>query len=116
MMETLIQAILNRIEQEMDRLYFNTNQKKLVSPFQDTGAEYSNDIFTVRAYYWGDDDDVINLPNFQYKDFECYWYKHNMRGLTWKYKGKRDCNIPTSFIIKMLDDCFKSMRKDFGKK
>jgi hypothetical protein len=116
-MELLIQAVLNRIEQEMDRLYYNANQKELVSPFQNTGAEYSNDTFTVRAYYWGEDDDLIKLPNFKYKDFECSWYKHSMRGLTWKYNGVLNCkDIPLQFFIQMLNDCFDSMWEDFKKK
>ena len=38
-------------------------------------------LFTLRPFYWGDDDDVYALPNFVYKpwDYQIEWYKYPMR-------------------------------------
>lgn len=113
--DLLIQAILNRIEDELCRQYWNKNQEDMMSPFQNTGNEYSNDTFTVRAHYWGDDEDRINLPNFEYKNFKCYWYKHSMRSLCWYYNNIRDVIPPLEFLNAMLNDCFDSMERDFHK-
>lgn len=109
-MEKLIEAIMDKIEYEMSRLYWNNNQERMNSPFQNTGEVYQNDTFTVRAYYWGDDEYVSKLPNFEYKNFKCWWYKHSHRGLYWSYY---DDDIPTSFLTTMLDECYKSLEHDF---
>ena len=104
----LIQSILNRIHREMDRLYWNKYQKEMSSPFDNTGEEYYNDTFIVRAYYWGDDES--NLPNFEYPGFEAYWYKHSSRGLT--VYSENDLTL--EFLTNMLNDCMIALRKDFG--
>jgi len=111
--EDLIKAMLNYIDDELRRLYWNKFQEEIDSPFQNTGNSYMNDTFYVRAYYWGDDEDKIRQPNFQYKKFKCYWYKHSMRGLEWEYKGERNCYISTDFLSKMLEDIIRSLRVDF---
>lgn len=113
-MEYLVQAVLDRIDAEMKRLYWNLHQEDMDSPFENTGNSYVNDTFSVHAYYWGDDESVALYPNFRYKDFECYWYKHSHRGLVWSYKGERNVEVPSGYLAQMLDDCFMSMRKDFG--
>lgn len=42
---------------------------------------FENDTFVVRAYYWGEDEDIAALPNFVYKPtgLEIKWYKYPMR-------------------------------------
>lgn len=112
--ELLLQAVLGRINQEMERLYWNANQKELESPFFNSGTEYKDDIFEVHAYYWGDDESLINRPNFKYGDFECTWYKHYLRGLDWSFRGDRDVEISANFLEQMLEDCFASMRQYYG--
>ena len=113
MSEYLIQAVLNRIENEMARLYWNNNQKDILSPFGNYGTEYSNDVFTVRAYNWNEDND--NLPNFEYKNFKVWWYKHSMRGLNWEYNCGKNVLPQAQFFTNMLEDCINSMIKDFKK-
>lgn len=46
-----------------------------------TGATFDNDIFTIRPYYWGDDESIAELPNFIYKpsNIEINWYKYPLR-------------------------------------
>lgn len=111
--ELLLSAVLIAIKDELERCYWNANQKSIESPFDNTGAEYTNDVFTVRAYYWGDDEELVNLPNFEYDGLECYWYKYATRGLTWRYKGGRMAAIPADFLANMLDKCFKAIQADF---
>lgn len=102
----LIRAVLDAIRKEMDRLYWNKYQKVMDSPFDNTGEAYKNETFSVSAYDWDDDSE----PNFTYKGFEVYWYKHSNRCVcAWC-----DCHITTKYLSKMLNDCIESLRKDFG--
>ena len=107
----LFQAILDYIRKEMDRLYWNKYQEEMNSPFDNTGAAYSNDTFSVMAYYWGDDDDLIQQPNFKYKDIEIRWYKHSNRGMSVTTQH------PISYedLVIMVNDCVESLRRDFKK-
>lgn len=106
----LVQAVLNRIRNEMDRLYFNKYQKEMNSPFDNTGESYETSVFSVRAYSWSDDEEEQRKPNFQYGDFTAEWYKHSGRGTCVTSKAE----ITADFLAKMLEDCFEAMRKDFG--
>lgn len=42
---------------------------------------FGNDVFEIRPYYWGDNDEVFQLPNFIYKpeNIEIRWYKYPFR-------------------------------------
>lgn len=110
-MELLMEAIMDKIENEMDRLYWNKYQKDMESPFQNTGAEYSNETFTVRAYNWNGND----LPNFEYKDLKIWWYKHSHRGLCWEYNYGKNVLPQAIYLADMLDDCIESFRKECEK-
>lgn len=111
-MDWLIRAALNEIENQMARLYWNKYQKEMESsPFKNTGAEYSNDTFTVRAYNWNDENDV--LPNFEYKDLKIYWYKHSQRGLQWYYNCSKNALPSSAFLEDMLEDCIESLERYF---
>lgn len=110
MYDKLVQSVLEKIESEMERLYWNSHQEEMRSPFRNTGEEYNNDTFSVFAYYWGDDEREMRKPNFVYKGFCARWYKHVGRGLIWT------CNeeLTINYLDKMLNDCIESMQKDFG--
>ena len=45
------------------------------------GITFENDIFLIRPYYWGDEEDLMDLPNFVYKpkNLEICWYKYPLR-------------------------------------
>lgn len=105
----LIQACLLEINQEMCRLFWNENQMDYETPFLNTGNQYENDTFTVRSYYWGDDEKLIGLPNFEYKDLKVYWYKHCRRGL----RAKKDSELTLDFLAEMVNDCRFSLLRDF---
>ena len=110
--EDLMLAVLMRIESELERLYWNKNQKRINSPFLNTGERYSNDTFTVRAYYWGDDEEFECLPNFEYNNgqVKIWWYKHYGRCMEWKFQKP----MTVEYLANMLNDCIISLRKDFG--
>lgn len=104
----VIRVALDFIRKEMDRLYWNKNQKEMSSPFDNTGETYSNDTFTVRAYNW----EHNNLPNFEYKDLKVYWYKHSNRGTS----AVAQHTLTYEDIETMIDDCCKSLQRDFGER
>ena len=43
--------------------------------------DFENDTFIIRPYYWGEDEEIAQLPNFVYKPtgLEIKWYKYPMR-------------------------------------
>jgi hypothetical protein len=45
-------------------------------------CDFSNDFFTIRSYYWGDDEDEMKKPNFEIpsENFFLTWYKYPFRG------------------------------------
>ena len=106
-----IEASLDLIRKEMDRLYWNKYQKEMVSPFDNTGEKYINDTFVVRAYDWGEDGN--SYPNFQYKRLDVFWYKYSCRGLEAWFSGDFS-EFTIDFLVDMLNDCLLSLRKDFG--
>lgn len=105
----VIEAVLDKIDAELKRLYWNKKQEEWSSPFDNTGEEYSNDVFTVRAYNWDGNYDC----NFEYKDFKAWWYKHSNRGLEWTYKNERNVLPPSEFLQEMIDDCVTSVSIDW---
>jgi len=42
---------------------------------------YENDLFCINPYYWGEDKNLMEMPNFLYKPtgFEIRWYKYPFR-------------------------------------
>ena len=105
----VIRAALKDIRDEMDRLYWNKYQKQMESPFDNTGENYSNSVFTVRAYYWGDNDNISMLPNFEYKGLKVFWYKHAGRGL----EILVDKPLTISFVSEMITECYAALKNDF---
>lgn len=73
-----IVALLEHIEAEMERLYWNKYQEEYESPFRNTGARFDNGVFSVRAFNWGDEDDDEDddEPNFVCGPMRVRWYKH----------------------------------------
>lgn len=108
----LVVSVLDKIRKEMDRLYWNKYQKEMNSPFDNSGEEYSNNTFTVRSYYWGDEPDRVDLPNFEYDGIKVYWYKHSNRGTT-IYTDK---DLTIDYLSVMLNRCIESLREDFLKR
>ena len=66
---------------------------------------FENDTFIIRPYYWGDDNEEAELPNFVYKPtgLEIRWYKYPMRDA---YSNQ---DVDPEAFKAMLAECSKSM-------
>lgn len=106
----MTRAMLDFIEKELSREYWNLYQKEIESPFGNTGNTYSNDYFTVRAYNWNED---LSEFNFETDKMKVSWYKHSNRCVQVYFKeGVK----PYKTIAATLSNCVKSIEKDFKSK
>ncbi|MBD5584000.1 MAG: hypothetical protein HDQ88_02875 [Clostridia bacterium] len=66
---------------------------------------FENDVFLIRPYYWGDDEDEMAKPNFVYKpgNVEISWYKYALRDAYCSH------DLTIEQFRTMLDECTKSM-------
>lgn len=66
---------------------------------------FENNVFIVRPYYWGEDEEIAALPNFEFKPtgFTISWYKYPMRDAYASH------NISTKDFLEILEECEKSM-------
>ena len=76
--------------------------------YYERGTErcFENDTFVIRPYYWGEDEEIADLPNFEFKPtgFTISWYKYPMRNAFASH------NISTEEFMEILKECEKSMR------
>jgi len=101
--EEILEASLLMISKEWDRVMWNINQKKMHSPFSNTGVRWECDTFKLEAYSWNDE---YEQPyNFKYKDIEVSWYKYFGRGMSVNKEVAYD------EVQKMLVDCLNALRK-----
>lgn len=96
-----IVALLNELDNQLDRVMWNNTQKEYSSPFENTSNSFKNDVFEVQAYDWNDD--VEQLYNFKCDDIEISWYKYLGRDTT--INGKYEPQV----IIDMFNKCLKSI-------
>lgn len=70
------------------------------------GRCFGNDVFIIRPYYWGDDDSIFDLPNFEYKPtgFKLSWYKYPMRD------SHSNMKINEQLMREMLAECENSLK------
>lgn len=78
--------------------------------FGDGRDEYENDTFIIRPYYWGEDEEIAELPNFVYKPtgLEIRWYKYPMRDA---YSNQ---DVSVAEFAQILAKCEQSMRDGDG--
>lgn len=71
----------------------------------ETYATFDNEIFTIRPYYWGDKDEICELPNFVYKPtgLEINWYKYPLRD---SYMSQ---DLTLEQLSEILDKCLQSV-------
>ena len=77
----------------------------------DSGAdEIDTDVFIIRPYYWGEDEEIADLPNFEYKPtgLKISWYKYPMRDA---YSNQ---DISPEQFKEILDDCGNAMEEYNG--
>lgn len=105
----LWEAALARLRDRLDMAMWNLHQEEYESPFNNTGAEFTDlSEFQVYAYSWADDTD--QPFNFKWGDVEVSWYKHSSRGLS--ANGK----LTPDLASKMLDQCLGAISKYEGEK
>lgn len=106
----VIVAVLREIDRELQRCYWNKNQKSLASPFDNTGNKYSTPTFSVWAYDWNSDFDKLNFY-YPKDNFMVYWYKYLGRGVA--------VTVPKNWTMDklpdMLDNCLRAIRENFEK-
>ena len=73
----------------------------------ETYATFDNEIFTIRPYYWGDNEEIEELPNFVFKptDFQIQWYKYPLRD---SYMNRE---IDVEQFKEIINECRKSVKK-----
>lgn len=66
---------------------------------------FENETFSIRPYYWGDDEAVAALPNFTYKPkgIQISWYKYPLRDSFCSH------DITVEKLKEILDECAKSL-------
>ena len=74
--------------------FMERNDPNFGSPTKNSGSKFSNSTFSMRAYYWGDDEKNELIPNFQCGDFSITWYNYinggtaMNRAITWEEFSK----------------------------
>lgn len=96
-----IVALLNELDNQLDRVMWNNTQKEYSSPFENTSNSFKNNVFEVQAYDWNDD--VEQPYNFKCDDIEISWYKYLGRDTTinGEYESQK--------IIDMFNKCLQSI-------
>lgn len=96
-----IVALLNELDNQLDRVMWNIHQEEYPSPFDNTSNMFKNDVFEVQAYDWNDE--VEQPYNFKCDDIEISWYKYLGRDTTinGEYEPQK--------IIDMFDKCLQSI-------
>lgn len=71
---------------------------------------FENNVFSLIPYYWGDDEDIMKLPNFKYKPsgLEIRWYNCPFRD------AYCNCLIDVNGFYDMLAECEKSLDEIYG--
>lgn len=96
-----IVALLNELDNQLDRVMWNNTQKEYPNPFENTANSFKNDVFEVQAYNWNDD--VEQPYNFKCGDIEISWYKYLGRDTTINGEYK------PQVIINMFNKCLQSI-------
>lgn len=87
---------------DADTYGYPENNSVLTSDLKNDGQYHvDNEVFTLRPYYWGEDDDIINKPNFLFKpdNIEIRWYKYPLRS------GTCSVNISEDKLREILGVC-----------
>lgn len=68
---------------------------------------YENETFSLNPYYWGEDDEIADLPNFVYKpeNIEISWYKYMFRD-SWSNAAPDEAKMKEMFAA-----CRQSMEE-----
>lgn len=117
--DDFIEALIFALKKELDRCYWNWHQQQLDERKDwelidaDLGFEY-------RRYYWGDEEDECQRPNFKFGPVVINWYKHIGRGMScnvdWTEKQWRDWFDGAMKAIRLYDRCLQFTHQEFRDK
>lgn len=68
-----------------------------------TNITIKSPTFTIRRYYWGEDENVANLPNFICGGIEICWYKYMLRD------AYSNVELTPDIVKEMLNRCLVSL-------
>ena len=110
--EALVRGALHIIRNELDRNYWNANQREMESPFDNTGAaDFVTDYMVIRSYNW----DENELPNFDTDKLKVFWYKHSNRGVNAMVRTKENVGDMLAEVLNnsvmSINDSFKKEKK-----
>lgn len=77
------------------------------SNWQKDTRNFENATIVIRPYYWGEDENITELPNFEYKPtgLKISWYKYPMRDA---YSNQ---DVSVGEFREILVECAKSMKE-----
>jgi hypothetical protein len=111
-MEEIMEAFLAQLGYEIETKEWNERQEQFQAPIHNAGTCYKTDMFTMRSYYWGDEEKYINQYNFecpQY-DVKCNWYKYYTRGLQLFLPEEKNSY---EHLCNMFIDCLNSIKSGY---
>ena len=78
-MQNIWENFIERID--VDIYGYPGEHSKVIMDITPDRKTVDNDMFTIRPYYWGDDPDIADLPNFLFKPENVWikWYKYALR-------------------------------------
>ena len=79
-----------------------TDEEYPANPASNTGAHFTNDLFEMHAYWWGDEEaPEAYRPNFRCGELEVRWYKYVGRGMS--------TNNPEADFRAVFEKCVASL-------
>lgn len=96
-----IVALLEHIEAELERLYWNAHQEDYPSPFRNYGTHFKNNVFEIHAYDWSDE--PKHEYNFKCGQLEVSWYKRLGRDT------EINLVLPPGTVIRYFNKCMESL-------
>lgn len=82
-------------------------EKEELKEYKTDRGGFENEIFLVNPYYWGDDENIMEEPNFVYKPtgYQIEWYKYPLRD---SYANQK---LSFEELKGILDKCIESVKK-----
>lgn len=100
----IMDAALEAISDELERVMWNKHQTDYASPFRNNGASFRCPTFTAVSYHWGDDGQPYNFKH-QKSGLAISWYKYLGRGMS------ADRQITPDLAAEVLSDCLAAVRR-----
>ena len=102
-----VEALMFHLHRELKRVYWNWHQKTLEE--SDWQLLDLPDGMEFRRYYWGDEPELGQLPNFKFRDVIINWYKYIGRGMStnkdWNEKQWREWFDAAMSALQQYDVC-----------